>query len=69
MARRAFLKIILPGTLALPARHESAPTRPAPVRAAGTRTSIDQLSQMSYKSEPRTKVAGTAIPVLARSFV
>jgi hypothetical protein len=60
MGRRAFLKIILPGALALPARYESAPTRPAPVRAAGTRTWIDQVSQMSYKSELRDQGLGNA---------
>jgi hypothetical protein len=36
---------------ALPGRHESRPISPAPVHAAGTRTGIDQLCQMSYKSD------------------
>jgi hypothetical protein len=35
---------------ALPARHEFAAISPARVHAAGTCTRIDQLSQMSYKS-------------------
>jgi len=35
---------------ALPARYECAALGPAPVHAVGTRTRIDQLSHMSYKS-------------------
>jgi hypothetical protein len=59
MARRVFLKFILPGARvagtgapqALPTRHEFAALSPVAVHVAGARTRIDQLSQMSYKSD------------------